>query len=200
MRLRVVGLFQASLQLPGQLLHDRFHEQAAAITGKRDDARFLSITAHHEAAVFLGIPCVNRRKKRDRTRIEFWLVPAVGAAVHRCHKVSIGGEPTPGATQAAGANQRPTHNAKRVPRRIAYRAVQALGPGMMPPCGHRMRHVYQGQQSQYVAALSDRVACAYISAIEVRPEYRKRGIGMALLSRMTEQLSVYGTYLSCAPQ
>ena len=51
----------------------------------------------------------------------------------------------------------------------------------------------------YVAALTDHVVCAYISAIEVRPEYRKRGIGMALLNRMTERLSVYGTYLSCAP-
>ena len=51
----------------------------------------------------------------------------------------------------------------------------------------------------YVAALTDHVACAYISAIEVRPEYRKRGIGMALLNRMTERLGVYGTYLSCAP-
>ncbi len=51
----------------------------------------------------------------------------------------------------------------------------------------------------YVAALTDNVAFAYISAIEVRPEYRKRGIGMALLNRMTERLSVYGTYLSCAP-
>jgi len=50
----------------------------------------------------------------------------------------------------------------------------------------------------YVAALTDHVVCAYISAIEVRPEYRKRGIGMALLNRMTERLSVYGTYLSCA--
>jgi ribosomal protein S18 acetylase RimI-like enzyme len=51
----------------------------------------------------------------------------------------------------------------------------------------------------YVAALTDHVAFAYISAIEVRPEYRKRGVGMALLNRMTERLSVYGTYLSCAP-
>ena len=51
----------------------------------------------------------------------------------------------------------------------------------------------------YVAALTDHVAFAYISAIEVRPEYRKRGIGRALLNRMTERLSVYGTYLSCSP-
>jgi ribosomal protein S18 acetylase RimI-like enzyme len=51
----------------------------------------------------------------------------------------------------------------------------------------------------YVAALTDYVAFAYITAIEVRPEYRKRGIGMALLNRMTERLSVYGIYLSCSP-
>lgn len=51
----------------------------------------------------------------------------------------------------------------------------------------------------YVAALSDRVACAYISALEVRPEFRGRGIGTALLSRMAKRLDVYGVYLSCAP-
>jgi ribosomal protein S18 acetylase RimI-like enzyme len=51
----------------------------------------------------------------------------------------------------------------------------------------------------YVAALTDQVVCGYISAIEVRPEYRKQGIGTALLDRMTERLCVYGTYLSCAP-
>ena len=51
----------------------------------------------------------------------------------------------------------------------------------------------------YVAALTDNVAFAYISAIEVRPEYRKRGIGRTLLNRMTDRLTVYGTYLSCAP-
>lgn len=51
----------------------------------------------------------------------------------------------------------------------------------------------------YVAALTDQVAFAYISALEVRPQFRKRGIGTALLNRMTERLTVYGTYLSCAP-
>jgi ribosomal protein S18 acetylase RimI-like enzyme len=51
----------------------------------------------------------------------------------------------------------------------------------------------------YVAALSDGVVCGYISALEVRPAFRKQGIGTALLTRMTEQLCVYGTYLSCAP-
>ena len=29
----------------------------------------------------------------------------------------------------------------------------------------------------YIVALSDQVACGYISALEVRPEYRRRGIG-----------------------
>lgn len=51
----------------------------------------------------------------------------------------------------------------------------------------------------YVSALSDGVACGYVSALEVRPESRGRGIGSALLSRMTERLDVFGVYLSCAP-
>ena len=51
----------------------------------------------------------------------------------------------------------------------------------------------------YVAALSDRIACGYISALEVRPEFRGKGIGTALLTRMTDRLNVYGVYLSCAP-
>lgn len=46
----------------------------------------------------------------------------------------------------------------------------------------------------YVAALTDHVVCGYISALEVRPEHRKQGIGTALLSRVTERLNVYGTY------
>jgi ribosomal protein S18 acetylase RimI-like enzyme len=52
----------------------------------------------------------------------------------------------------------------------------------------------------YVAALSDGVACGYISALEVRPEYRRRGIGTELLKRMVERLNVYGVYLSCASE
>ena len=51
----------------------------------------------------------------------------------------------------------------------------------------------------YIAALTDQVVCGYISAIEVRPEYREQGIGTALLNQMTERLNVYGIYLSCAP-
>jgi GNAT superfamily N-acetyltransferase len=51
----------------------------------------------------------------------------------------------------------------------------------------------------YVAALTDRSVCGYISALEVRPAYRNRGIGTALLNRVTERLDVYGIYLSCAP-
>jgi len=51
----------------------------------------------------------------------------------------------------------------------------------------------------YVTALSDQVACAYISALEVRPEYRGRGIGTALLDQMVDRLDVFGVYLSCAP-
>jgi GNAT superfamily N-acetyltransferase len=51
----------------------------------------------------------------------------------------------------------------------------------------------------YITALSDGVACAYISALEVRSEYRHKGIGTALLNRMVDQLDVFGVYLSCAP-
>jgi ribosomal protein S18 acetylase RimI-like enzyme len=51
----------------------------------------------------------------------------------------------------------------------------------------------------YIMALSDGVACSYISALEVRLAYRHQGIGTALLTKMTSQLQTYGTYLSCAP-
>ena len=50
----------------------------------------------------------------------------------------------------------------------------------------------------YVTALSDGIACAYISAIEVRLPYRNQGVGTALLSKMIQRLDVYGIYLSCA--
>jgi GNAT superfamily N-acetyltransferase len=65
-------------------------------------------------------------------------------------------------------------------------AIVAREPGSPRICG-------------YVAALTDYSVCAYISALEVRLEYRKRGIGTALLNRVTERLDVHGTYLSCAP-
>ena len=52
----------------------------------------------------------------------------------------------------------------------------------------------------YIAALSDGLTCGYISALEVRPEYRRRGIGTELLNRMVERLDVYGIYLSCASE
>lgn len=61
------------------------------------------------------------------------------------------------------------------------------------------RDEHSSQICGYVAALSDGVACAYISAVEVRAAYRKQGVGTALLVQMTERLGVYGTYLSCAP-
>ena len=51
----------------------------------------------------------------------------------------------------------------------------------------------------YITALSDGVACAYISALEVRPEYRGKGVGTALLNQMVDRLDVFGIYLSCAP-
>src|SRR5437764_11964682 len=52
----------------------------------------------------------------------------------------------------------------------------------------------------YITALSDGIACAYISALEVRLEYRSRGIGSELLRQMVERLNVFGVYLSCAPK
>jgi ribosomal protein S18 acetylase RimI-like enzyme len=51
----------------------------------------------------------------------------------------------------------------------------------------------------YITALTDHVSCGYISALEVRPEHRRQGIGAELLRRMTERLDVPGIYLSCAP-
>jgi ribosomal protein S18 acetylase RimI-like enzyme len=51
----------------------------------------------------------------------------------------------------------------------------------------------------YVAVLTDQVVCGYVSALEVRPEFRQRGIGTALLRRVAERLDVQGIYLSCAP-
>jgi GNAT superfamily N-acetyltransferase len=51
----------------------------------------------------------------------------------------------------------------------------------------------------YITALSDGIACAYISALEVRSEYRCKGIGTALLNQMVDRLDVFGIYLSCAP-
>lgn len=51
----------------------------------------------------------------------------------------------------------------------------------------------------YATALSDGLVCGYISALEVRPEFRNRGIGSALLSRIAGRLDVFGVYLSCAP-
>jgi ribosomal protein S18 acetylase RimI-like enzyme len=51
----------------------------------------------------------------------------------------------------------------------------------------------------YVAVLTDQVVCGYVSALEVRPEFRQRGIGTALLHQVAERLDVQGIYLSCAP-
>jgi len=61
------------------------------------------------------------------------------------------------------------------------------------------RDVHSSTLCGYIAALSDGIVCGYISALEVRPVYRNRGIATELLNRMTERLSVYGIYLSCAP-
>ena len=61
------------------------------------------------------------------------------------------------------------------------------------------REVESSMLCGYIAALSDGIACAYISALEVRPKYRRRGIGTTLLRQMVDRLDVFGVYLSCAP-
>lgn len=78
-------------------------------------------------------------------------------------------------------------------------------PGTLLAMLHGSTHVILARDEPssaicgYIAALSDGIACAYISAIEVRPGYCKQGIGTELLKRMKASLVVYGTYLSCAP-
>ncbi len=61
------------------------------------------------------------------------------------------------------------------------------------------RDVASGRVCGYIAALSDAVAFGFISALEVRPEYRRKGVGTTLVNRMVERLDVAGIYLSCAP-
>jgi ribosomal protein S18 acetylase RimI-like enzyme len=52
----------------------------------------------------------------------------------------------------------------------------------------------------YITVLSDRVACGYISSLEVRPAYRNNGIGSELVRRMVGEINVDGgVYLTCAP-
>lgn len=80
-----------------------------------------------------------------------------------------------------------------------------------PPAGTLFRMLHQSTEvipardaesstvCGYISALSDGVACAYISALEVRPEYQHQGIGTSLLNQMVERLDVFGVYLSCAP-
>lgn len=51
----------------------------------------------------------------------------------------------------------------------------------------------------YITALSDGVACAYVSGLEVRQPYRGQGIASTLLQQMVDRLDVFGVYLSCAP-
>jgi GNAT superfamily N-acetyltransferase len=61
------------------------------------------------------------------------------------------------------------------------------------------RDVESSMVCGYIAALSDRIAFAYISVLEVRPAYRGNGIGTALLNQMVDRLQVFSVYLSCAP-
>lgn len=52
----------------------------------------------------------------------------------------------------------------------------------------------------YVTALSDGVLCAYISSLEVLPDYQEQGIGSELMRRMLARLSnLYRIDLICDP-
>ena len=52
----------------------------------------------------------------------------------------------------------------------------------------------------FITAISDNVLSAYIPLLEVRPEYRGRGIGRELVRRMLDRLSsLYMIDLSCDP-
>jgi len=52
----------------------------------------------------------------------------------------------------------------------------------------------------FVTALSDGVLCAHITFLEVRPEYRRRGIGRTLVRRLLNQLEgLYAIDAVCDP-
>jgi ribosomal protein S18 acetylase RimI-like enzyme len=52
----------------------------------------------------------------------------------------------------------------------------------------------------YITALSDGILCAYISSLEVLPEYQGQGIGSELVRRMLEKLrDLYMVDLICDP-
>ena len=52
----------------------------------------------------------------------------------------------------------------------------------------------------FVTALTDGVLCAYISLLEVLPEYQRRGIGEALVQRVLKMLGdLYMVDLMCDP-
>ena len=53
----------------------------------------------------------------------------------------------------------------------------------------------------FITAISDGVLAAYIPLLEVRPDYRGRGIGTALVRRMLDRLSdLYMVDLLCDPE
>lgn len=57
-----------------------------------------------------------------------------------------------------------------------------------------------GTVAGFVTAIADGVLCAQLPLLEVRPEYRGRGIGSELVRRMVERLSsLYALDLSCDP-
>ena len=58
----------------------------------------------------------------------------------------------------------------------------------------------KGKVIGFITALTDRVQSAFIPLLEVRPGYRKRGIGNALVSRMLERLKgIPAIDLTCDP-
>ena len=61
------------------------------------------------------------------------------------------------------------------------------------------RDAEANQVCGYVTALCDGIAFAFVSALEVRPEYRRNGIGTELMRQIVARLDVFGIYLSCAP-
>jgi len=57
-----------------------------------------------------------------------------------------------------------------------------------------------GEVAGFITAITDGVLAAYIPLLEVRPEYRRRGIGRELVQRMLDRLgSLYMIDLVCDP-
>jgi predicted N-acetyltransferase YhbS len=52
----------------------------------------------------------------------------------------------------------------------------------------------------FVSAISDGVLGAYVSLLEVRPEYQRQGIGSELMRRVLRQIEGLNVDLSCDPE